>query len=259
MSTESIRWKPAPRQLRLGAHEVHVWRAPLDLPPALRSQLVKSLNREERDRAARFATDELRHRYVAGRGILRFLLGSYLDTNPGDLQFQYGEHEKPFLVGDAAETGMRFNVSHSQGLGLFAFRLGREIGVDVEWMRREVEQAEIASRFFSATESARLQSLPEAQQGPYFFALWTCKEAFVKAHGGGITFGLSRFDVQLEPGAGSAAIVGNEAGEPLAGWYAHRFEPGQGFAGALAVEEREPSLSLWDWTAACLSKPIQAN
>jgi 4'-phosphopantetheinyl transferase len=256
MSPESSRWQAGPRRPRLGNREVHVWRSSLDLPAAVRSRLSVSLSLDELERASRFATDKLRHRYVAGRGILRSLLGSFLGRSPGSLQFQYGEHEKPFLVGDAAETGLQFNVSHSHDLGLFAFSLGRDIGVDVEWMRANLEPEEIASRFFSPTESARLKSLADAQQRQYFFALWTCKEAFVKAHGGGITFGLSRFDVQLEPGAMSAAIVGNEGGVLLSPWFAHRLEPGPGFAGALVVEERDPALSLWEWSAACLAESL---
>jgi 4'-phosphopantetheinyl transferase len=252
MSLESSRWKAGPRQPCLADGEIHVWRSSLDLPAAVRAQLIETLSQDELERASRFATDKLRHRYVAGRGILRSLLGSFLGRSPGSFEFHYGEHEKPSLAGAAAASGLQFNVSHSHDLGLFAFRFGGELGVDVERIRTNLEQTEIASRFFSASESAKLRSLPETQQGQYFFALWTCKEAFVKAHGGGITFGLSRFDVQLEPGAGSAAIVGNQEGEPLSPWYAHRFEPGPGFVGALVVEEREPNLSLWDWRAASL-------
>ncbi len=215
-----------------------------------------ALSQDELERASRFATDELRHRYVVARGILRSLLGIFLSQSPGSLQFRYGEHEKPFLAGEAATSGLQFNVSHSHDLGLFAFRFGSELGVDVEKTRTNLEQTEIATRFFSASESAKLRSLPETEQGQYFFALWTCKEAFVKAHGGGITFGLSRFDVQLEPGADSAIIVSNQSGERVSPWYAHRFEPGPGFAGALAVEEREPRLTLWNWSAACLPEKL---
>ncbi|MFT5133814.1 MAG: 4'-phosphopantetheinyl transferase, partial [Gammaproteobacteria bacterium] len=34
---------------------------------------------------------------------------------------------------------------------------------------------------------------------PAFFATWTRKEAFVKAVGKGIAFGLSEFDVNIDP------------------------------------------------------------
>ena len=250
MSLVPIRWKPGPKRPRVCEHDVHVWRSSLDLSGAERSELAQSLSRQEQERAERFATDKLRHRYVVGRGILRSLLGSYLGRPPGDLRIRYGEHEKPYLSGDTDEAILQFNVSHSGDLALFAFSREREIGVDLERIRSDLGQTEIASRFFSASESARLLDLPQEQQSDYFFALWTCKEAFVKARGGGISFGLARFDVQLEPGADSAVIVSNEEAKGFAPWFAYRFDPGPGYAGALAVGERSPKISLWEWQSA---------
>lgn len=250
MPLMSNRWRPGPARPRLGEREVHVWRSSLDLPGEIRSRLEPTLSQEERERASRFATDELRNRYIAGRGILRDLLGSYLGKPSGDLQFRYGEHEKPFLVGDATGAGLQFNVSHSRDLALFALSLGREIGVDVEWIRPDITQADIASRFFSTRESAQLLDLPDQAQCEYFYALWTCKEAFVKAQGGGLSFGLSRFDVELVPGDSSAVIVSNGRGQTFSPWFAQRLEPGSGYAGAVAVEERESSISLWEWPSA---------
>ena len=247
MISDRTKWRPGPVRPRLGDRDVQVWRSSLDLPAETRSMLERTLNREELERAARFATDQLRNRWVVGRGILRTLLGSYLDQRPASLRFRYGEHEKPYLAGAGAEGGIHFNVSHSHSLALFAFARKREIGVDVEWIRDDLEQAEIASRFFSSTESAQLLELPAVEQVERFFALWTCKEAFVKAQGGGLSFGLSRFDVQLERDADSAAIVSNEGGESFPPWLARRFETGAGFAAAIAVDEHNLDLSFWDW------------
>ena len=247
MISDRTKWKPGPVLPRLGDRDVHVWRSSLDLAAETRSMLERTLSRVELERASRFATDQLRDRWVVGRGILRTLLGSYLDQSPASLRFRYGEHEKPYLAGAMAEGEIHFNVSHSHSLALFAFARKREIGVDVEWIRDDLEQAEIASRFFSSTESAQLLELPAVEQIGRFFALWTCKEAFVKAQGGGISFGLSRFDVQLESGAETVPIVSNEEGESFSPWLAHRFDPGPGFAGALAVDDQTAEVSLWDW------------
>ena len=249
MSLQPTDWRLGPATPHLADREVHVWRSSLDLPAEVQSTLETTLDREELERAARFATDQLRNRWVVGRGILRTLLGSYLDESPAALQFRYGEHEKPFLAGALAERGIDFNVSHSRSLALLAFARERQIGVDVEWIRDDLEQAEIASRFFSTTESGQLLDLPAAEQVERFFALWTCKEAFVKAQGGGITFGLSRFDVQLGAEAETVPIVSNEEEASFSPWYAIRFDPGPGFAGALAVEDRTADISLWDWAS----------
>ena len=243
-------WKPGPRHVSLGSREIHVWRAPLDMAKEARVQLGLTLSPDEQERAARFATDQLRHRWVAGRGILRNLLASYLGLPATEIRFRYGEHEKPYLADKNTESALHFNVSHSHGLALFGFSRDREIGVDLEWIRSDLEQTAIASRFFSNRESETLERLPPRRQISHFFALWTCKEAFVKANGGGISFGLDRFDVQLEPGGDSAPIVSNEQGEIFPPWFAYRLDPGSGFAGALAIESTDPRVSLWDWPTA---------
>lgn len=249
MSPDRSDWQTGPERFHLGAREIHVWRSSLDLTAEEQAGLEATLDKEELDRASRFATDRLRNRWVVGRGIVRTLLGGYLDEAPATLRFRYGEHEKPYLTGRLQASTLQFNVSHSHGLGLFAFSREREIGVDVEWIRDDLEQGEIASRFFSSAESTWLSSLPLAEQVDQFFALWTCKEAFVKALGGGISFGLSRFDVQLEPGADSALILSNEEGEDFSPWVARQLNPGVGFAGALAVGEPDLAISLRDWSS----------
>src|SRR5438105_4251124 len=84
-----------------------------------------------RKRAARRRTVELRDRFIAGRGLLRALLGRYLRLDSASLRFRYGPHGKPALEGDA----IRFNLSHSHGLSLFAFTRAAEIGIDLERIR----------------------------------------------------------------------------------------------------------------------------
>lgn len=241
-------WPAGPTRPTLGSGEIHVWRFSLDQPREIRSGLSTVLDAEERQRASRFATDRLQKRYVVGRGMLRRLLSSYLDIDAEKIRFRYGEHGKPFLAGGAARSGLQFNLSHSRDLALLAFCPGSAVGVDVEWIRHDLKQTEIASRFFSAAESARLVSLPPDRQIEFFFTLWTCKEAFVKAQGGGVTFGLDRFDVELQPSGATAVIAGNRGDEDFDPWLAYLLHPGRGYAGALAVRERELEISTWNWS-----------
>ena len=241
-------WPEGPAHPTLGSREIHVWRFSLQQPQEMSSDLSAALDTEEKLRASRFATDRLRQRYVVGRGVLRRLLSSYLDVEASDIRFRYGEHGKPGLAGPLAESGLQFNLSHSRDLALVALCRGFGIGVDLEWIRHDLKQAEIASRFFSAKESARLLRLPEDEQIEFFFTLWTCKEAFVKAHGGGVSFGLDRFDVELEPHGAGAIITGNRGDETFDPWFVFRLDPDQGFAGALAAAERSLDLSTWTWS-----------
>jgi 4'-phosphopantetheinyl transferase len=121
-------------------------------------QCLSVLGRDEHERALKFAFPYLRQRYIAAHGILRLILGSVLNRDARDLQFEFGEHGKPYLVGG----GLHFNLSHSEEQGMLAVTPLGEIGVDIESMERKVEIRGIAERFFSDRESTELFELDSA-------------------------------------------------------------------------------------------------
>ena len=66
-------------------------------------------------------------------------------------------------------TDLRFNVSHAETEALFAFVRGREVGVDVEHVRHDVDHRGIARRFFAPGESVALDALePRARPAAFF-------------------------------------------------------------------------------------------
>jgi 4'-phosphopantetheinyl transferase len=90
-----------------------------------------------------------------------------------------------------------FNVSHSGDCGLLAFACDTRLGVDVERIRAMTHRDGIAARCFAPGELVWWQGLPEAQLETEFFSFWTCKEAFVKATGEGVSLGLESCVVNL--------------------------------------------------------------
>src|SRR5579864_5910598 len=128
-------WLDPPTALSLNTDEVHIWRSTLDFGPALISRFSGTLSQDESDRAGRYVFDKDRNHFIAARAILRELLGAYLVVLPESLQFEYGARRKPALRAGQHTTDLRFNISHSNGLAVFAFARGRELGIDVEWMR----------------------------------------------------------------------------------------------------------------------------
>src|SRR5207245_435472 len=103
------------------------------------------------------------------RGLLRRVLARYLETDPGQLIFSYAANGKPSLVTKAHRKRVRFNVSHSHQLALFAVTRDRDVGVDIEQMRTDLAVEPLAERFFSPQELATLQSLPIDQMRAGFF------------------------------------------------------------------------------------------
>lgn len=173
-----------------------VCRFSLDRDASELSRLRAFLSPDERERASRFRFERDRNRFVAGRGTLRETLGELLEISPVEVRFAYGPQGKPELN---HETDMRFNLSHSQDWALLAVTEGREVGVDLEFMRSDLNPLEIAPSVFSPEECAVLENLPESERLAAFYGYWTCKEAFIKALGLGFSRDTREFTVTREP------------------------------------------------------------
>jgi 4'-phosphopantetheinyl transferase len=232
---------------------VHVWRAALDVPESQVRSLWDTLTADERQRAERFFFEKDRTHFVVARGLLRVLLGRYLRQDPPRLRFTYGPHGKPALATDPGGVALRFNVSHSHGLALYAITRGREVGVDVERIRPDIAQEKIAERFFSPREVTVLRALPTPLQAPAFFACWTRKEAYIKAKGEGLTLPLDQFDVSLAPGEPAALLHTAWDPQEAAGWALHDLAPAPGYRAAVAVAGHAWRLACWDGPATYLN------
>ncbi len=176
---------------------VDVWREELDVSAEQIMNFYAQLSDDEKARAERFRFPHLKHRYIAGRGILRVLSGRYLGMAAKELVFAYGEQGKPYLPDF---PNFQFNISHADTQAIFAFAEGSAVGVDVEFIDPEVECEKLAPRFFSANEARKLMALPKAKRAAAFFSCWTRKEAFIKYHGGGLSIPLDSFEVAFLPG-----------------------------------------------------------
>ncbi len=245
-SHAGVRWHPPSEQTRIGDAEVHVWRVSLTPPDSRIRQLASLLNEDETRRSERFYFPEHRERFIVGRGMLRLILGRYLDADPANLCFGYSAFGKPFLAGKEAGNELRFNLAHSQDMAVYAFTLRRQIGIDVEYLRADMSGDEIAERFFAAKEVAALRALPPANRIEGFFNCWTRKEAYIKARGEGLSFPLDKFVVSLNPGEPAALLNVLDAPEESARWSLRELTPGPGYASALAVEGHQWNLKQWE-------------
>jgi 4'-phosphopantetheinyl transferase len=227
--------------------EIQLWRAPLDLSSDRLAALAAYLSPDERERAERFQFPELRRRFIAARGTLRQVLGRYAACQPVSLRFEYGPHGKPKLARATSPLDLRFNLAHSHELAVFAVALGREVGVDLEWLDRPLHEPEaIARRFFSPGEQRALLALPVAQRLSAFYDCWTRKEAFLKARGEGLTFPLAAFDVSLGPDEPAALLACRDGPAALARWALLAPEIAPGYRAALVFERPGLLSGCWD-------------
>jgi 4'-phosphopantetheinyl transferase len=239
-------WAPGPLRPLLAEHAVHVWRADLtDVPDAL----GELLDDGERARAARVGKARDAERWRRSHGLLRALLGGYLQLEPASLRFTAGEHGKPALAADSdrgragaphepdpTRIGSRlsFNMSHSAQLALYAFSRAGAVGVDVEVGRRPIDEVAVAARALGMATANRLRTLEQPARSREFLAAWARHEAQLKCLGVGIG------------GAGFGGSAG--AGEDHGLWLVE-LEMGPDVAAAVAAEHPARELCCWDWRA----------
>lgn len=131
--------------------------------------------------------------------------------------------------------------SHSGEQLLLALGRGVTLGVDLERLRPRPRALELADRFFAPGEAGRLQALAPERRELAFLRLWCAKEAVLKAHGQGLSFGLHRLEF-IPDGDDEYAPLRLLASDPELGaasdWQLHEWIPAPGYLAALAWHPR---------------------
>ncbi len=212
----------------LGDAETHVYVAPLcDAGP-----FQPFLTADEQNRASRFRLARIRDQFVAARGQLRSLLGLYLGIPPSMVPVHYADGGKPQLP---PEFPLHFNVSHTDGLAVFALGHTR-VGVDVERDRPIPDAAGLVSRFFSKRECVEFQAIPQPLQQVAFLRAWTRKEAVLKALGRGVQ-SLDCCEVTFVDGEAPALRCMDGDARAAEKWELIAWEPVAGYLAAVAIEK----------------------
>lgn len=242
-------YQSAPDRIMLAPDEVYVWRISAESESEEAGRLAKFLSADEKERAGRFHFEKDRRIFIMGRGVLRTLLGRFTGREPASLRFVYTSHGKPVLPAAGSTANPAFSVSHSGKEILLAFSPGFPIGVDIERIRSSSDHEDLARRYFSPAEAELLLSLPKSQRAEAFFSCWVRKEAFLKAHGQGLSFGLDHFEVSLRPGEDARLIrILNDEAE-VREWTLHDLPAGPGYKAALAARAHPRKISCFSWTA----------
>jgi len=241
--TERVDWPEVSVAPDLPTGEIHLWRANLDLDAETTAGFRRLLAPDELARAGRFRRTIDRDRFIVARGTLRILLGRYLASDPVGLRFRYNcacgrpdcplEQRKPTLAPTSGGGWLHFNVSHAADLALYALARDRQVGVDLELCRAEIDPAELAPTVFAPREWATLATLPLAEQLAQFFQRWTAKKAYLKARGVGLS--LPPDQIVLATDERNSLKIASVAGDEREGrrWSLHAVAPIPGYAAAL--------------------------
>jgi 4'-phosphopantetheinyl transferase len=214
----------------LPANTIHIWR----LCPADRlakDDYLMCLQPEERERAGRLLFPADQQQSIASRGTLRLLLRHYTGAEHArDLRLAYGEQGKPYF----ADSDLRFNLSHTSDLALFAFAREIDLGVDVENVHTSDDLDAVAEQNFAPAERDALLATPQGDRVPAFYRCWTRKEALLKAEGSGLFRPLDAFTVSLLAGEPARVLAGPD------GWDLRDIEVAPHAVAAIAWSHREP-------------------
>jgi len=240
-------WEAPPSQNRLPKDHVFVWRVNIGLSQAELQWLEALLSVEEAAHVSRFHRQEDRRRAIVSRGVLRILLAHELNDEPDRIKLFYGAQGKPELDARAAR-GLQFNVSHSHEEILIALASERAVGVDIEHIRPAIHDLEISQQNFTATESRALLAFPPAERSAGFFAYWTCKEAFIKAKGGGLSLPLDEFEVTIDFAHQEVPLRILPSDAPTELWSVRRLRAPYGYAAAVAAAGSGWELRCWEWS-----------
>lgn len=199
--------------------------------------LARMLDDGERAYAARLKVAGEREAYVAAHALVRATLSSAADVAPSAWRFQPGEHGKPRIAAPVAQ-GLSFNLSHARGMVAVAMSRHRDVGVDVERMEQGKLTMQLADQMFAPAELALCRAAPPARLTDALYDIWTLKEAYIKADGGGFTIPLQSFAFTLDPP--SISFDPSRAGDP-AGWLFRTLRPAPTHALAFAMRHPRPA------------------
>lgn len=237
--------------LPLSPYSIRICAFNLAAPDEVRARCREWLSRAEEDRAARFRFEQDRDWYVVAHGVLRYVLGFYCGIEPPYIEIEQDANGKPRLTKEAAgNRSIAFSLSHSRGRALVAVAEGREVGVDLEPIRNDVEHLRLAERFFSPAERRAIAGAPPGRQAAAFFRHWVAKEAVLKAIGVGLQFPLERCEVTIAEDERTASVRWRDAAGVESSWTVRFLPLEAGWIGAVAALGTDWSVECDNWLRA---------
>jgi 4'-phosphopantetheinyl transferase len=218
--------------------EIHLYSWPLQQETSELTRFERLLSTSEADRAGQLKSAQAKNHFIAGRGMLRDILGGYLCIDPAEVRIATGEHGKPFLADGALD--LRFNLSHADEILVLAVAAGVEVGVDIERIDAGKAIHDMARLAFSRQEQEELLAMPASRQVEAFYRCWVRKEACLKACGRGFSLPGSSFSVPLFNGA--PAITRVVCNETI--WQVQDIDVPHNYCAALVFETRSSDLPL---------------
>lgn len=170
----------------------------------LDAQPIGVVDAAERERAASFHDPGVRHRFLAGRSWLRTLVSGLLGVPAGALASEYvcptcgsGDHGRPGYAAGGDPVPLAVSLTRSAGWAVAALEVSATrsgLGVDLE-SRDRFRGGELDESVLTPAELDTVRRLSPPDRARRRAALWSSKEAVVKAAGTGFLVEPAAVDV----------------------------------------------------------------
>jgi 4'-phosphopantetheinyl transferase len=224
-------------------NSIHICSFRSDSVSGLIHELTAILSVEETVRINRFIFEKDRITHTISQGMLRYILGTYLNLNPEEIIFRQNEYGKLFISEEQNPENIQFNLSHSGDMIVYAISKGRDVGIDIQKIKDNDSIMDIVDHYFSETEKAAFRSLPDEQKLKGFHSCWTRKEAYIKALGMGLSYPLNSFTMPVTPENSSAVIYDDSE----TAYSVTDINTSPGYTAAVVVKGNDVSYRHFDW------------
>lgn len=231
-------WSNSPLTPSLTEGNVHIWLAELTYSPEEILTFSGLLSEIEIERSKRYRLGIDSGRFIARRGILRLLMGRYLQIPPESVNLSTGKYGKPILSGVHVDQPIEFSVSSSSSMALFGFSLNQPVGVDIQQVDLDFDYQGVISSYFSEAEQEWLQSLHPSKRRRAFYISWVRKEAYLKGMGKGFAQATHLPAVPLPDPICNETTLSPITQLSVGGWFIYDLHLPPGYMGSLAVMGR---------------------
>lgn len=203
--------------------------------------MIKYLTEEEIHSAKKFSKEKEQRSFIIRRALLRILLSNYLPTPHNEIKFDCGVNNKPYLK---HPNDLYFNMAQTLDYLVIGLSTKAEIGVDIEAINRHFDCQKLAPYLLSETELQLYNQLNDLAKSQFFLKTWTCKEAFFKAKGVGLSFPVNQLSLSLSENNTVEIVATPWDKKEKEAWQIHFFLLSNHYYCAVAVKERHKIITL---------------
>jgi phosphopantetheinyl transferase len=185
---------------------------------------TQRITEPEQLRARNIRLETPRAAFVVGRLLLRTTVARIADVPFEDVVIELEASGRPVLTGALSDYFV--SIAHS-GSRVVVGVANQQFGVDVEQWRQSAPSPQLMARVCSPDELRLLENMNDADRAIGFIKVWTRKEAYGKAIGIGIGFGLRSVTVGV-----SGKTTVNGAGD----WEVADLDVDPRYAGAVVAQ-----------------------